>query len=95
MFELVNPLTKEQQAQAQFILMLLQNEFGGTPALGVGPDGAFVVVPTCECNRCRDFRKTYSVKPSETILGAAKHYGDDRICFMETKEAVDEGRAVH
>lgn len=95
MSECTNPLSPKQQAEAAFVLMLLQSQFGGTPALGVSPDGEFVVVPTCECDRCLDFRKTYPVKSHGTMLGAAKNYGDDRICFMETKEALEAGRLLH
>lgn len=91
----ISPLTPKEQAEAEFILMLLECQFGGVPALGVAPTNQFIVVPTCVCGRCQEFRKTYPVKPCSTMLEAAKRYGDDRLCFMQTKEAMDAGESVH
>jgi len=92
---MAEPLTREQQAEVLFILALLESQFGGVPALGEGSDGLYVVVPTCGCEKCQDFKKTYALKPRETVLAAAKAYGDDMLCQAQTLEAlVKEGR-VH
>jgi len=95
MTECVNPLTIEQQMEANFILSLLQSEFGGSTALGLGQDGIFVVLPTCTCAKCVEFKKLYQAKPNATILGAAKAYGDDKLCHQQTLEAKQAGVLLH
>jgi len=34
------------------------------------------------------------MKEAATVLAAAKLYGDDRICFFETKDMEKSGKAV-
>jgi len=92
---MIELLTPEEQGQVLFVLALLQGQFGGAPALARGEDGTYVVVPTCSCSKCLEFRKTYDLKPNNTILGAAKAYGDDKLCHQDTLDARHERRRVH
>lgn len=93
--EPVNPLTQKQQAEVLFLLALLEDSFGGNPSIGLGVDSrAYVVVSTCPCRMCKQFRDTYPMKEAATVLAAAKLYGDDRICFFETKDMEKSGKAV-
>lgn len=88
-------LSKQELCEVLFLLALLENEFGGTPTLGVGDDGTYLVLPTCTCPRCVDFRVVYPAKPHKTILAAAKTYGDNKLCAMTTQEHKENGGHVH
>lgn len=88
-------LTLEEQGQALFILALLRDQFGGSPALGVSDDGEYVVVATCACDKCVEFRNTYPIKPNLSVLGAAKSYGDAKLCHQQTLDSRQQGELVH
>ena len=92
---MVNPLTPEQETEALFIMAMLEDQFGGLPSVGVDESMKYIVVATCKCPSCVEFNSTYKPRPKDSLLAAAKAYGDDRICFLETLEAKEQKWMVH
>jgi hypothetical protein len=76
-----------------FLLGMAEAIVGGSPALGVSEDhGDYIVVATCTCGSCDEFRLTMEKVASTSVVLAIKHYVESRILFINKEENKNETR---